>query len=72
MKRAPDYVYDLSKLPEFIKVNEAALILRCSESKIRQAYNNGDLDIFHHGKLVLIPRESLLRFKDKFISNRAS
>ena len=65
MKRAPEYVYDFSKLPELITVSEAAAAMRASESFIRKAYNNGDLEIIRYGDTIRISREAFLDFKNR-------
>lgn len=65
MKQAPEYIYDFSKLPEIMTVSEAANAIRASESFIRKAYSNGDLEIIRYGDTIRISREAFLDFKNR-------
>lgn len=71
MKRAPEYVYDFSKLPELITVQEAAAAMRASESFIRKAYRSGDLEIIRYGDTIRITREAFLDFKNRYTMKRS-
>ena len=66
MKKLPEFVYDFEKLPELMLVSDAALAMRSSESFIRNAYNNGDLEIFHYGATIRISRNALIDFKNRY------
>ena len=59
------FIYDFTKLPELLKVSEAADALRCSESKVLQSFNGGKLKGFRDGKLIRIHRESLIEYANK-------
>lgn len=63
--KEPPYVYDFSKLPELMTVYEAADAMRASESFIRKAYRNGDLEIIRYGDTIRISREAFLDFKNR-------
>lgn len=71
MKKLPEFVYDFTKLPEFVTVSEAALAMRASESFIREAYNRGDLEIFDCGSTIRIPRAALIEFKNRYTGKRS-
>ena len=66
MKKLPEFVYDFTKLPELMSVSVAALAMQVSESFIRNAYNNGDLEIFRYGDTIRISREALIDFKNRY------
>ena len=70
MKRPPEYVYDFSKLPELMTVDEAANAMRASRSFIRTAYTNGDLEIIRYGDTIRISREAFLDFKARYTQRR--
>ena len=57
-----NFIYDFTKLPELLKVSEAANALRCSESKVLKNFNDGKLKGFRDGKVIRIHRNSLLEY----------
>lgn len=65
-RNAPDYVYDFTQLPEYITVSEAAMAMRASESFIRTAYKNGDLEIFRYGDTIRISRDAFIDFRKRY------
>ena len=69
-RNVPDYVYDFSQLPELISVSEAAMAMRASESFIRTAYKNGDLEIFRYGDTIRITREAFIDFRKRYTQKR--
>ena len=66
MKKLPEFVYDFTKLPELMAVSDAALAMQASESFIRNAYNNGDLEFFRYGNTIRISRNALIDFKNRY------
>ena len=72
MKKLPEFVHDFDKLPELMKVSDAALAMQASESFIRTAYNNGDLEIFRYGATIRISRNALIDFKNRFMEKRST
>ena len=61
MKKVPE--------PEMLTVAESANKMHASESFIRTAYNNGDLDIFRYGDTIRISPEDLDDFKNRHTNN---
>ena len=72
MKKLPEFVYDFEKLPELMTVSEAALAMRASESFIREAYNNGELEIFDFRSTIRISRNALIDFKNRYTGRRST
>lgn len=71
MKKLPEFVYDFEKLPEIMLISDAALAMQVSESFIRNAYDNGDLQIFDYGATIRISRKDFLDFKNRFTGRRS-
>lgn len=71
MKKGPEYIYDFSKLPEMISVETAANAMGMSESFIRKACNNGDIEFFQYDKSIRISRQSFLDFISRHTQKRS-
>lgn len=65
MKRKQPYIYDRSKLPEFLTIVEAANFINMSEKTISRYCHNGSIPHFKLERAIRIPRDSFLEFVDK-------
>lgn len=64
MKSKQQYIYDRSKLPEYLTVVEAANFLNLSEKTISRHCKNGSISHFKLERAIRIPRQALFDFID--------
>ena len=64
MKNKQPYIYDRSKLPEYLTVVEAANFLNLSEKTISRYCHNGSISCFKLERAIRIPRNALFEFID--------
>ncbi len=66
MKSKQPYIYDRSKLPEYLTIVEAANFLNLSEKTISRYCQNGSIPHFKLERAIRIPRDDFLEFVDRY------
>lgn len=64
MKSKPQYIYDRSKLPEYLTIVEAANFIGMSEKTITRYCHNGEIPHFKLERAIRIPRQAFFDFID--------
>ena len=72
MKSKQPYIYDRSKLPEYLTIVEAANFLNLSEKTISRYCHNGSIPHFKLERAIRIPRVDFLEFVDRYTSRQTA
>ncbi len=72
MKNKQPYIYDRSKLPEYLTIVEVANFLNLSEKTISRYCKDGSISCFKLERAVRIPRQSLFDFIDSRMSRQTA
>lgn len=65
--RDPHKLFDLSKHPLLLSMEEVGDILRCSEQAVRKRLDKGELAYVRDGRHIRIPREELRRYLEEHL-----